>query len=141
MGPVTLPSPWRCFLLCPQLNLKPKTSAHYGNGDLGNTTDRRGQTTTFTRDARNRLTVLATSSTVANFPYNPLWHRTAKTTNSPTTQHLRDGLHIIQEANSFARRTTSARSPCMKRLALRCSGYPCPWTRVPYVSGPYRWPG
>jgi len=123
-----------------QLTFSDKAMSYDANGRLTSIIDSRG-VSTFTRDGRNRLTVLATPSTVANFPYNPLWRRTAKTTNSPTTQHIRDGLNIIQEANSFARRTISARSACMKRSALRCSGDPCPWTRVPYVSGPYRWPG
>jgi RHS repeat-associated protein len=71
-------------------------------GPLALTYDRNGNltgdgTTTYTWDARNRLTALATPSATASFAYDPQDRRLAKTVNGATTRYLYDGLDIVTE--------------------------------------------
>lgn len=81
-----------------------KTIAYDQNGNLQTRTDSCG-TTTFTWDARNRLTAINgfkpdCSALSASFSYDTVNRRTAKTINGVTTQYLYDGWDVIQETTS-----------------------------------------
>ena len=55
-------------------------------------------TTTYTRDARNRLSALSSSTLNATFTYDALGRRTGKTINGQGTTFLYDGLDTVKES-------------------------------------------
>jgi len=86
-----------------QLTFGDKTMAFDANGNLTTLTDA-SQTTTFTWDARDRLTGVEQPGTLASFAY-AFGRRLAKTVNGATTEFLYDGLDITQQITPEA--TTS----------------------------------
>ena len=61
--------------------------------------------TSFSWEARNRLISLIAPVTTANFTYDLLGRRLAKTIGGFTTQHLHDGLSLVQEVAESAQVT------------------------------------
>jgi RHS repeat-associated protein len=71
-------------------------------GSQALTYDRNGNladdgTTTYTWDARDRLTALFTRGTTASFVYDAQGRRLAKTLNGTTTRYLYDGVDVVTE--------------------------------------------
>ncbi len=79
-----------------QLVLGGSTMSYDANGNLATLTDASGLTT-FTWDARNRLTGLAGPGTTASFGYDGLGRRWTKTINGARTDFLYDRLNPVQE--------------------------------------------
>ncbi|MGH7392720.1 MAG: RHS repeat-associated core domain-containing protein, partial [Candidatus Rokuibacteriota bacterium] len=71
------------------------TPTHDFNGNL--TSD---GTTTYTWDARDRLSTLSVTGTTASFQYDAVGRRLSKTLNGTTTTALHDGLDTAQETTS-----------------------------------------
>jgi YD repeat-containing protein len=81
-----------------------KTLAYDLNGNLQTRTDSCG-TTTYTWDARNRLTAISgykpdCSALTASFSYDALNRRTSKTINGTVTSFVYDGWDIVQETKA-----------------------------------------
>ena len=79
------------------------------NGNLVSKTDSTG-TTSYTWDARNRLTAISGPGISANFVYDALGRRISKTINGVTTQYLYDGNDIIAEIQNSTISATYLRS-------------------------------
>ena len=84
-----------------------KILAYDQNGNLLTSTDICG-TTTYTWDARNRLTGISgykpdCSTLTASFSYDALSRRSSKTINGTATQYIYDGWDIIQEIAAGAK--------------------------------------
>ncbi|GEM_PF-3328766 len=92
-----------------QFNNATPNLTYDANGSLTSRTDMNG-TTTYTWDARNRLTAINGPGVSANFVYDPLGRRVSKTVNGSTTQYFYDGNDIVQEIGSGAVAVTYLRS-------------------------------
>ncbi|MCI0526738.1 MAG: Ig-like domain-containing protein [Nitrospira sp.] len=91
-----------------QFNSATPNLTYDANGNLASQTDANG-TTTYSWDARNRLTTIS-GGVAASFVYDSLGRRVSKTINASTTQYLYDGNDIVQEIGSSAVATTYLRS-------------------------------
>lgn len=87
-----------------QLTFGDKAMTYDANGNLTSITDPSG-VTSFTWDARNRLTALAGPGATASFSYDSFGRRVTKQINGQLTQHLYDGLDILQQFDTLG--TTS----------------------------------
>ncbi len=87
-----------------QLAFAAKSMSFDANGNLTSIVDPSG-VTTLTWDARNRLAALTAPGTASGFTYDPLGRRTTKQVNGQPTQHLYDGLDILQQFDTLG--TTS----------------------------------
>jgi RHS repeat-associated protein len=79
-----------------QLTFGSRSLTHDANGNLTILTDG-GNTTTYTWDARDRLTAIAGLGLTASFAYDAVGRRAQKTTGGQTTTYQYDGLDIIRE--------------------------------------------
>lgn len=79
------------------------------NGNLTSRTDSTG-TTTYTWDARNRLSTVNGPNLAASFVYDALNRRISKAVNGVTTQYLYDRKNIVQEISNGAVSATYLRS-------------------------------
>jgi RHS repeat-associated protein len=79
-----------------QLTLGAKSMTYDDNGNL-RTLKEAGQTTTYTWDARNRLTNIGGPVVTASFGYDATGRRTSKTIAGFSSTFLYDGLDIIKE--------------------------------------------
>ena len=90
------------------------------NGNLSSKTDASG-TTSYTWDARNRLTAINGLSVVASFGYDAVNRRISKTVNGATTQYVYDGWDIIQETSAGVK-TNYVRMPSIDEPLTRLDG-------------------
>jgi RHS repeat-associated protein len=77
-----------------QIGFAGQTLAYDLNGNLVS-----DGTTTYTWDARNRLSSLSGSGMTASFQYDPLGRRVRKTVNGTSTEFLHDGDNVVHEAS------------------------------------------
>jgi YD repeat-containing protein len=82
-----------------QLAFADVTQTFDSNGNLLTRTDGSG-TTTYTWDARNRLTGITGPNLAASFSYDALGRRAVKTINGQDTTFQYDGLDILQESGA-----------------------------------------
>ncbi len=84
-----------------QFNNATPNLTYDANGNLTSQTDANG-TTTYSWDARNRLTAISGPGVSASFVYDLLGRRTSKTINGTTTHYHYDGNDIVQEIGGGA---------------------------------------
>jgi RHS repeat-associated protein len=104
-----------------QFNSSTPNLTYDANGNLISQTDGSG-TTTYTWDARNRLTGISGPVVVASFVYDALGRRVSKTVNGVRTDYQYDGNDIIAEIGGGAVATTYLRSLNIDEPFVRQSG-------------------
>lgn len=91
------------------INQSTPNATYDANGNLTSRTDGT-VTTTYTWDARNRLTAINSPAATASFVYDALNRRISKTVNGVTTQFLYDRKDVVQEISNSAVTATYVRS-------------------------------
>lgn len=104
-----------------QFNAASPNQTFDANGNLQTQTDTSG-TTTYTWDARNRLTAISGPSLSASFSYDALGRRISKTINGVTTSFLYDGNDIVQEIGGGAVGASYVRSLNIDEPFIRPAG-------------------